>query len=107
MDLMQEDITVGEGAEAVPGRVAVVHYTGTLPDGTKFDSSRDRGTPFSFLLGAGQVIEGWDLGVEGMKVGGVRKLTIPPALAYGNVPGHPLQEETLVFEVELLNVVQE
>ena len=102
-----EDIVVGEGKEAAAGQFAVVHYTGTLLDGTKFDSSLDRGQPFQFLLGAGQVIQGWDQGVAGMKVGGKRKLTIPSDLAYGASPGHRLQNETLIFEVELLDVVEQ
>ena len=83
-----------------------MHYVGTLTDGTKFDSSRDRGQGFDFKLGAGQVIKGWDQGVAGMKVGGVRKLTIPPELGYG-ARGYPPvipPNSTLVFEVELLDV---
>jgi len=84
-----------------------VNYTGTLMDGTKFDSSLDRGVPFSFTLGAGQVIQGWDIGVAGMKVGEKRKLTIPSSLAYGDTgtPGGPIPPKaTLIFEVELLGV---
>ena len=103
-EFKSEDVVVGDGAEAVAGKIAVVHYTGTLLDGSKFDSSLDRGTPFQFILGAGQVIQGWDQGVAGMKVGGKRKLTIPSNLAYGGAAGHPLQNETLLFEVELLDV---
>ena len=80
----QTDIQVGTGAEAVSGNKVSVHYVGTLTDGTKFDSSRDRGQPFDFQLGAGRVIKGWDQGVAGMKVGGKRKLVIPPELAYGS-----------------------
>ncbi len=100
-----EDIKVGTGATADTGKLVSVHYVGTLTDGTKFDSSRDRGAPFSFNLGAGQVIEGWDKGVVGMKVGGVRKLTIPPDLAYGDrAIGSIPANSTLVFEVELLDV---
>lgn len=105
-ELQIEELAVGDGAEAQAGNTVDVHYTGWLTDGSKFDSSVDRGKPFSFELGAGRVIQGWDRGVAGMKVGGKRKLTIPPDLGYGargagNVipPG-----ATLVFEVELLAV---
>ncbi len=101
------DEVVGKGAEAVSGHEVTVHYVGTLTNGKKFDSSRDRGTPFTFALGAGQVIKGWDLGVAGMKVGGKRKLTIPPELAYGSqtVGGGLIPaNSTLIFEVELLGV---
>ena len=101
------DEVVGTGAEAVAGKKVTVHYVGTLTDGKKFDSSRDRGTPFTFDLGAGQVIKGWDEGVAGMKVGGKRKLVIPPALGYGNREvGNGLipANSTLIFEVELLDV---
>jgi FKBP-type peptidyl-prolyl cis-trans isomerase FkpA len=102
--LVIEDIKVGDGAEAKSGQTVTVHYVGTLTDGKKFDSSRDRGQGFSFKLGAGQVIQGWDQGVVGMKVGGMRKLTIPPELAYGDrgFPGAIPPRSTLVFEVELL-----
>jgi len=106
-DLKVEEIKAGSGETATPGSVVTVHYTGWLEDGTKFDSSRDRGQPFSFQLGAGQVIKGWDQGVAGMEVGEVRKLTIPPELAYGNraVGGGLIPaNSTLVFEVELLDV---
>lgn len=106
-ELKIEDIKVGDGAEAVAGKEVVVHYVGTLfGSGTKFDSSRDRGEPFPFPLGAGRVIQGWDQGVQGMKVGGIRKLTIPPALAYGEAGSPPVipPNATLVFEVELLEV---
>ena len=105
-DLQIEDLVVGEGAEAVPDATVSVHYTGTLLNGTKFDSSLDRGTPFQFVLGTGQVIQGWDQGVAGMKVGGKRKLTIPSKLGYGarGVPGAIPPNSTLVFEVELLEV---
>lgn len=105
-ELKIEDIVVGSGAEAVSGKSVTVHYTGTLTDGTKFDSSLDRGTPYTFILGAGEVIQGWDQGVAGMKVGGKRKLTIPPSLGYGaegagdQIPPN----STLIFEVELLKV---
>lgn len=106
MSLKIEDVKVGQGAEAVSGKRVTVHYVGTLTDGSKFDSSRDRGRGFDFSLGAGQVIKGWDQGVAGMKVGGVRKLTIPPELGYG-ARGYPPvipANATLVFEVELLGV---
>ena len=104
--LRYQDVATGSGAEASPGRTAVVHYTGWLTDGTKFDSSRDRGEPFSFPLGAGQVIAGWDQGVAGMKVGGRRKLVIPPDLGYGPGGAPPVipPDATLVFDVELLDV---
>ena len=100
-----EDLVVGTGREAKPGSVVEVHYTGWLTDGKKFDSSVGRG-PFSFDLGAGQVIKGWDQGVAGMKVGGKRKLTIPPELGYGSrgFSGVIPPQATLVFEVELLAV---
>ncbi len=99
------DSVVGKGTEAVAGKNVTVHYTGTLTDGTKFDSSLDRKTPFTFGLGKGEVIKGWDQGVAGMKVGGKRKLTIPPELAYGaNSVGAIPANSTLIFEVELLEV---
>ncbi|MGB0684048.1 MAG: FKBP-type peptidyl-prolyl cis-trans isomerase [Magnetovibrionaceae bacterium] len=105
-DLQVEDLVVGQGAEAVRGSTVIVHYTGWLTDGTKFDSSLDRGDPFSFPLGAGRVIPGWDMGVQGMKVGGKRKLTIPPELGYGpRGAGRVIPPNaTLIFEVELLDV---
>jgi FKBP-type peptidyl-prolyl cis-trans isomerase len=101
-----EDLVVGTGAEAVAGKTISVHYTGTLTDGTKFDSSKDRGEPFEFTLGAGQVIQGWDKGFAGMKVGGKRKLTIPPEMGYGSqgAGGVIPPNATLIFEVELLGV---
>jgi FKBP-type peptidyl-prolyl cis-trans isomerase FkpA len=104
--LLIQDVKMGQGAEAKPGTIAVVHYTGWLTDGKKFDSSRDRGTPFDFQLGAQQVIAGWDLGVAGMKVGGQRKLVIPPDLGYGAGGAPPVipPGATLVFDVELLDV---
>jgi FKBP-type peptidyl-prolyl cis-trans isomerase len=105
--LKVEDVVEGTGAEAVAGKNVSVHYTGWLTNGTKFDSSYDHGGPFSFELGARQVIAGWDEGVQGMKIGGKRKLTIPPALAYGDrdVGGGLIPpNSTLVFEVELLAV---
>jgi FKBP-type peptidyl-prolyl cis-trans isomerase len=101
-----EELAAGAGAEAVVGQKVRVHYTGWLTDGKKFDSSLDRGVPFTFVLGRGQVIKGWDQGVAGMKVGGKRKLTIPPELGYGSrgFPGAIPPNSTLVFEVELLGV---
>ncbi|TSC89006.1 MAG: FKBP-type peptidylprolyl cis-trans isomerase [Microgenomates group bacterium Gr01-1014_5] len=105
-DLVKEDLVVGTGTEAIPGKKVTVHYTGTLTSGEKFDSSLDRGQPFTFNLGSGQVIQGWDIGVAGMKVGGKRKLTIPPHLGYGErSPGAAIPPNaTLLFEVELLKV---
>jgi FKBP-type peptidyl-prolyl cis-trans isomerase FkpA len=109
--LQYEDVTVGDGGEAKPRTHVTVHYTGWLqnPDGSvgqKFDSSKDRNDPFGFLLGAGHVIKGWDEGVKGMKVGGVRKLIIPASLGYGaqGAGGVIPPNATLIFEVELLAV---
>ena len=105
-ELVIEELAIGDGDEAVAGKTVDVHYTGWLTNGTKFDSSKDRKQPFSFPLGAGRVIKGWDQGVAGMKVGGKRKLTIPPELGYGarGAGGVIPPNATLVFEVELLKV---
>jgi FKBP-type peptidyl-prolyl cis-trans isomerase FkpA len=102
--LQYEEVRVGTGAAARAGQNVVVHYTGWLTDGRKFDSSLDRAQPFTFGLGAGQVIAGWDEGVEGMQVGGLRKLTIPPQLGYGEfgAGGVIPPNATLIFEVELI-----
>ncbi len=103
--LTSTDEVVGTGDEAMAGKTVSVNYTGTLTDGTKFDSSYDRNQPFDFQLGAGQVIKGWDQGVAGMKVGGKRKLVIPPGLGYGaQANGKIPANSTLIFEVELLSV---
>lgn len=104
-ELKIEDLTVGAGSEAATGNTVEVHYTGWLTSGEQFDSSVGR-SPFSFRLGAGQVIAGWDRGVAGMKVGGKRRLTIPPELGYGKAgfPGAIPPNSVLVFEVELLGV---
>lgn len=106
-ELKIEDTKVGEGVEAKAGDFVRVHYTGTLESGKKFDSSRDRYEPFEFQLGAGEVIKGWDQGVAGMKVGGTRKLTIPPKLGYGSrdmgvIPPNSI----LLFDVELVEIVK-
>jgi len=101
-----EDLVPGDGATATAGQSVTVHYTGWLTNGDKFDSSKDRNDPFVFHLGAGQVIRGWDEGVQGMQVGGTRKLTIPPAFGYGTrgAGGVIPPNATLVFEVELLGI---
>lgn len=106
-DLQIEDLVDGTGDSPVQGQTVVVHYTGWLTDGKKFDSSVDRGQPFEFKIGAGQVIQGWDEGVLSMKIGGKRKLTIPPEMAYGDRDvGNGLipANSTLIFEVELLSL---
>lgn len=105
--LIIEDLTVGDGATAKAGQSVTVHYTGWLTNGSKFDSSKDRNDPFQFVLAGGMVIPGWDEGVQGMQVGGVRKLTIPPNLGYGarGAGGVIPPNATLVFEVELLKVM--
>ncbi len=102
--LIIEEIVVGSGAQASAGQEVTVHYTGWLTSGEKFDSSKDRDDPFVFPLGGGRVIRGWDEGVQGMKIGGTRKLTIPPDLGYGarGAGGVIPPNATLVFEVELL-----
>lgn len=107
-ELVKTDVVVGTGAAATKGSAVSVHYVGTLEDGTVFDSSRDRGTPFTFIIGQGKVIRGWEQGVVGMRVGGKRKLVVPPHLGYGEdgsppkIPGNA----TLLFEIELLHVVE-
>lgn len=105
-ELEIKDLIPGTGEVAVSGKNVSVNYIGTLVDGTKFDSSYDRNEPFSFTLGIGQVIEGWEEGIVGMKVGGKRKLTIPSSMAYGEagIPGVIPGGATLVFEVELLEI---
>lgn len=107
--LKYEELECGEGQEAQRGDVVTVHYTGTLENGEKFDSSRDRGEPFTLQLGAGNVIEGWEQGIPGMNVGGERKLIIPPELGYGEAGSPPVipPNATLIFEVELLKIEEE
>ena len=104
--LETEDLEVGSGEVARRGDMVAVHYTGWLTDGTQFDSSRERGRAFIFRLGSGQVIQGWERGIAGMRVGGKRRLTIPPELGYGNrsVGGVIPPNSTLIFEVELMGV---
>lgn len=105
-ELQIEDVTVGSGQEVSVGNLVSVHYTGWLEDGTKFDSSLDRDQPFDFVVGNRQVIQGWDDGLVGMKVGGVRRLIIPPHLAYGSsgYAGAIPPNATLTFEIELLEI---
>lgn len=104
-ELKIEDLVVGNGQEVKKGDTVVMNYLGTLTNGTKFDSSYDRNQPFTTQIGVGQVIKGWDEGVPGMKVGGKRKLTIPPSMAYGSQQvGSIPPNSTLIFEVELLSI---
>lgn len=104
--LVIEDLVVGSGATAAVGDTVSVHYVGTLTNGTRFDSSYDRGQPYPFVIGAGRVIAGWDQGVPGMKVGGKRRLTIPPSLGYGNQAYGPIPaNSTLIFEIDLVSIV--
>jgi FKBP-type peptidyl-prolyl cis-trans isomerase len=105
-DMKIDSLKEGSGQEAKAGNKVAVHYVGTLTDGKKFDSSRDRGRPFTFNLGAGEVIKGWDQGVAGMKIGEIRRLTIPSDLGYGKRGSPPVipPDATLVFEVELLEI---
>ena len=105
-ELIIVDIVVGDGPVAETGDPAAVHYIGRLADGTQFESSYDGGQPYSFVVGAGQVIPGWDLGVPGMRVGGTRQLTIPPHLAYGSSGRGPIPpNSTLTFDIELVELV--
>lgn len=101
-----EDTVVGTGQEVKPGDTVIIHYRGMLEDGTQFDSSYDRGAPLTIQIGTGAVIEGWDQGVPGMKVGGQRKLTIPPSLGYGEAGSPPTipPNSTLLFDVELVGI---
>lgn len=106
--LVLQDVVVGEGEEAAEGARLRVHYVGTLENGQQFDSSRTRGEPFEFVLGAGQVIPGWDQGLRGMKVGGKRVMIVPPQLGYGDRQiGSIPPNSTLIFEVELLEVLEQ
>ena len=104
--LVIEDIKIGDGQEVEKFNIVTVNYTGLLEDGTKFDSSLNPGrTPFRFTVGAGQVIQGWDQGLIGMKIGGKRKLTIPPELGYGSRDNGPIPaNSTLIFEIDLLGI---
>jgi len=103
--LVVEDLVVGTGATAAVGDTVTVNYVGTLTNGTKFDSSYDRGQPYVFQVGAGRVIAGWDQGVPGMKVGGKRRLTIPPSLGYGNQANGPIPaNSTLVFDIDMVSI---
>lgn len=104
-ELKVEDTKIGTGKEVKSGDTVIIHYNGTLTNGTKFDSSYDRGQPFETVIGVGKVIQGWDQGVVGMKVGGKRKLIIPPELGYGTQAVGPIPaNSTLIFEVELIDV---
>lgn len=103
--LVYQDVVIGDGKMAEPGLAVSVHYTGTLTDGTKFDSSIDRGQPIQFVLGSGRVIQGWEQGIKGMRVGGKRKLTIPPDLGYGAEGDRVIPPNaTLLFDIELISV---
>jgi FKBP-type peptidyl-prolyl cis-trans isomerase len=103
--LVVDDLIVGTGATVATGDVVTVHYVGTLANGVKFDSSYDRGQPFTFRVGAGQVIQGWDQGLPGMKVGGKRRLRIPPELGYGSAGSGPIPGgATILFEIDLLSI---
>jgi FKBP-type peptidyl-prolyl cis-trans isomerase len=105
--LQYAEVKAGSGAAPKDGQVAVMHFIGWLDDGTQFDNSRDRKKPFGFPLGSGQVIKGWDEGVRGMRVGGTRRLVVPPTLGYGSagIPGVVPPDATLIFDIELLRVV--
>ena len=106
-ELKVTDIALGEGKVAVKGALIKTHYTGLLEDGTKFDSSHDRGTPFECVIGTGRVIKGWDIGLMGMKVGGKRKLWVPAHLAYGErqIGAHIKPNSNLIFDIELLEIL--
>ena len=106
VQLQVEDLVVGEGKEIVKGALIRAHYTGWLEDGTQFDSSHERGKPFECVIGTGRVIQGWDQGIPGMKVGGKRKLSVPAHLAYGSRSMGPIKANSdLIFEVELVEVL--